>query len=40
MHNILDPNAAVVTKYVNHRLETKAGMVHIVLLIQKQICIS
>ena len=29
MHDILDPNAAVETKYINHRLETKAGMVHI-----------
>ena len=29
MHDILDPNAAVETKYINHRLETKAGLVHI-----------
>ena len=29
MHDILDPNAAVETKYINHRLETKAGMIHI-----------
>ncbi len=29
MHDILDPNAAVETKYINHRLETKAGVVHI-----------
>lgn len=29
MHDILDPNAAVETKYINHRLETKAGIVHI-----------
>ncbi len=29
MHDILDPNAAVETKYINHRLETKTGMVHI-----------
>ena len=29
MHDILDPNAAVETKYINHRLETKAAVVHI-----------
>jgi putative membrane-bound dehydrogenase-like protein len=29
MHDILDPNAAVETKYINHRLETKTGLVHI-----------
>ncbi len=29
MHDILDPNAAVNTKYINHRLETTAGIVHI-----------
>ncbi len=29
MHDILDPNAAVETKYINHRLETKGGIVHI-----------
>jgi putative membrane-bound dehydrogenase-like protein len=29
LHDILDPNAAVDTKYINHRLETKAGVVHV-----------
>lgn len=29
MHDILDPNAAADTKYINHRLETKAGAVHV-----------
>jgi putative heme-binding domain-containing protein len=29
MHDILDPNAAVDTKYINHRLATKAGDVHV-----------
>lgn len=29
LHDILDPNAAVDTKYINHRLETKNGDVHI-----------
>lgn len=29
MHDILDPNAAVDTKYINHRLATKDGNVHI-----------
>lgn len=29
MHDILDPNAAVDTKYINHRLETQEGSVHI-----------
>ncbi len=28
MHDILDPNAAVDTKYINHRLETNAGEIH------------
>lgn len=28
LHDILDPNAAVDTKYINHRLETKGGDVH------------
>jgi len=28
MHDILDPNAAVDTKYINHRLATKSGDVH------------
>ncbi|HEX5170155.1 MAG TPA: PVC-type heme-binding CxxCH protein [Cyclobacteriaceae bacterium] len=28
MHDILDPNAAVDTRYINHRLETKSGEVH------------
>jgi putative heme-binding domain-containing protein len=28
LHDILDPNAAVETKYINHRLETKSGSVH------------
>ncbi len=28
MHDILDPNAAVDTKYVNHSLETKSGAIH------------
>jgi putative heme-binding domain-containing protein len=29
MHDILDPNAAVDTRYINHRLVTKEGVVHI-----------
>ncbi len=29
MHDILDPNAAVNTQYINHRLTTKADEVHI-----------
>jgi putative heme-binding domain-containing protein len=29
LHDILDPNAAVDPKYINHRLETKTGAVHI-----------
>lgn len=29
MHDILDPNAAVDTRYINHRLVTKEGDVHI-----------
>ena len=29
MHEILDPNSAVDTKYINHRLETKSGTIHI-----------
>jgi putative heme-binding domain-containing protein len=29
LHDILDPNAAVEPKYMNHRLETLAGVVHI-----------
>jgi putative membrane-bound dehydrogenase-like protein len=29
LYDILDPNAAVDTKYINHRLETKAGVVHL-----------
>lgn len=28
LHDILDPNAAVDTKYINHRVETKTGEVH------------
>ena len=28
LHDILDPNAAVDPKYVNHRLETESGAVH------------
>lgn len=28
LHDILDPNAAVDPKYVNHRLETKSGAIH------------
>jgi putative membrane-bound dehydrogenase-like protein len=28
LHDILDPNAAVDTKYINHRLETKQGDLH------------
>jgi len=28
MHDILDPNAAVNTNYINHRLETKSGDIH------------
>ena len=29
MHDILDPNAAADPKYINHRLETEAGVVHV-----------
>jgi putative heme-binding domain-containing protein len=29
LHDILDPNAAVDTRYINHRLETNSGDVHI-----------
>jgi putative membrane-bound dehydrogenase-like protein len=29
LHDILDPNAAVDTRYINHRLETKDGQVHV-----------
>jgi putative membrane-bound dehydrogenase-like protein len=29
LHDILDPNAAVETRYINHRLETKSGEIHI-----------
>jgi putative heme-binding domain-containing protein len=29
MHDILDPNAAADPQYINHRLETTAGVVHI-----------
>jgi len=29
MHDILDPNAAADPKYINHRLETKDGSVHV-----------
>ena len=28
LHDILDPNAAVNTQYINHRVETKNGEVH------------
>ncbi|MBL7857403.1 MAG: c-type cytochrome [Cyclobacteriaceae bacterium] len=28
LHDILDPNAAADTKYINHRVETLAGIVH------------
>ena len=28
MHDIIDPNAAVDPKYVNHSLETKSGLIH------------
>lgn len=28
MHEILDPNAAVDTRYINHRLETLSGAIH------------
>ncbi len=28
MHDIIDPNAAVDPKYVNHSLETKSGVIH------------
>ena len=28
LHDILDPNAAVNTQYINHRLETTSGVVH------------
>lgn len=28
LHDILDPNAAVDTRYINHRVETKEGEVH------------
>jgi len=29
LHDIIDPNAAVDTNYINHRLETKSGDLHI-----------
>ncbi len=29
MHDILDPNAAADPKYINHRLETRDGSVHV-----------
>jgi putative membrane-bound dehydrogenase-like protein len=29
MHEILDPNSAVDTKYISHRLETRSGSIHI-----------
>jgi len=29
LHDILDPNAAVDTKYINHLLETNSGVVHV-----------
>lgn len=29
MHDILDPNAAVNTQYISHRIETKNGIIHI-----------
>lgn len=29
MHDILDPNAAVDTRYINHKLETNDGTIHI-----------
>ncbi|MBL7871201.1 MAG: c-type cytochrome [Cyclobacteriaceae bacterium] len=29
MHDILDPNAAVNTQYINHRIETKRGEIHL-----------
>ena len=29
LHDILDPNAAANTQYISHRLETKAGEIHI-----------
>ncbi|SIN74477.1 PVC-type heme-binding CxxCH protein [Algoriphagus halophilus] len=29
LHDILDPNAGVDTKYINHRLETNDGVVHL-----------
>ena len=29
MHDILDPNAAVDTKYINHKVETTSGEIHI-----------
>lgn len=28
MHEIVDPNSAVDTKYINHRVDTKAGEIH------------
>lgn len=28
MHEIVDPNAAVDTKYINHRVDTKSGEIH------------
>lgn len=28
MHEIIDPNAAVDTKYINHRVDTKTGEIH------------
>ncbi len=29
MHDILDPNAAADSRYINHRLETQEGLVHV-----------
>jgi putative heme-binding domain-containing protein len=29
LHEIMDPNSAVDTKYINHRLETQSGMIHL-----------
>ena len=29
MHDILDPNAAVNTQYISHRIETKDGTIHV-----------
>ncbi len=35
MHDILDPNAAADPQYINHRLETKEGIIHIGIIAQE-----